>query len=159
VNRRITVLPVKAAPLASALAVMHAACFPEDPWDSDALARIIGLSGTFGCLAWRDEDPVGFVLARDLGGEVEILSLGVVPALRRQGFGRALLAAVAAEAGRRRSRSLVLEVAAENAPARRLYAGFGFGQVGLRPRYYHLAGRVADALILRRGIPDETAPE
>jgi [ribosomal protein S18]-alanine N-acetyltransferase len=137
------------------LAAMHRACFPEDPWDAAAFEQILALPGGFGHLAWQADRPVGFVLARDLGGEVEILSLGVVPESRRQGAGRALLEAVIAEAGRRRSCSVVLEVAAENASARRLYAAVGFAQAGRRPRYYRRTGGTADALILRRGITSE----
>jgi [ribosomal protein S18]-alanine N-acetyltransferase len=152
VSRHITAVPrVAAAPLAA----MHRACFPEDPWDAAALERVLALSGGFGHLAWQAGNPVGFILARDLGGEVEILSLGVMPAWRRQGVGRALLDAVIAEAGRRRSGSVVLEVAADNAAARRLYVALGFARVGRRPRYYGGTGDPGDALILRRGITGE----
>jgi ribosomal-protein-alanine N-acetyltransferase len=151
-TRHITAVPPGAA---VPLAALHRACFPEDPWDADALGQILALSGGFGHLAWQADSPAGFVLARDLGGEVEILSLGVVPQWRRQGIGRALLDAVIAEAGRRRSFSVVLEVAAGNETARRLYAAFGFVEVGRRPRYYTRTGGTADALILRYGIASE----
>jgi ribosomal-protein-alanine N-acetyltransferase len=134
------------------LSAMHRASFPEDPWDAAALERILALSGGFGYLAWQGDTPAGFILARDLCGEVEILSLGVLSAWRRQGIGRALIDAVIAEAERRRAGSLVLEVATENEAARRLYTAVGFVQVGRRPRYYRRASGRADALILRRGI-------
>jgi ribosomal-protein-alanine N-acetyltransferase len=135
-----------------ALAEMHRACFPEDPWDAESLGRILALAGAFGCLAWQGDTPAGFVLARDLGGEVEILSLGVLPQCRRRGIGRALLLSVVAEAERRLAGSLVLEVATENEAARQLYSAFGFIQVGRRPRYYRRSGGRADALILRCAI-------
>jgi ribosomal-protein-alanine N-acetyltransferase len=134
------------------LAALHAACFPEDPWDAEALGRILGLAGGFGYLAWVQGEPVGFVLARDLGDEIEILSLGVAPQQRRRGLGRRLLAAVFAAGARRGRSSIVLEVADNNAPARQLYAGFGFVPVGRRPHYYWVAGTGVDALILRAGI-------
>ncbi len=66
--------------------------------------------------------------------------MGVLPAWRRRGIGRALLDAVVAEAGARGIASIVLEVAADNEAARRLYAALGFVQVGRRPRYYRRAG-------------------
>jgi len=134
------------------LSAMHRACFPEDPWDAAALERILALAGGFGYLACRGDAPAGFILARDLGGEVEILSLGVLPRWRRRNIGRRLLDAVVAEAERRCASSLVLEVATENEAARGLYAAAGFVQVGRRPRYYRSTGGRADALILRRGI-------
>jgi ribosomal-protein-alanine N-acetyltransferase len=144
---------------AAALSAMHLAAFPEDPWDAVALERILALSGGFGYLAWQGDAPAGFILARDLGGEVEILSLGVLSAWRRQGIGRALLNSVVAEAKRRRAGSLVLEVAIENAAARLLYAACGFVQVGRRPRYYRRADGRADALILRRAVTGEPTGE
>jgi ribosomal-protein-alanine N-acetyltransferase len=148
------IAPIPAG-VAEPLSTMHSACFPEDPWDAEALERIVALSGGFGYLAWHGDTPAGFVLARDLGGEVEVLSLGVLREWRRRGIGRALVDSVVAEAERRRAGSLVLEVATENEAARLLYAAFGFVQVGRRPRYYRRTDGRADALILRRGISSE----
>lgn len=134
---------------AAPLSAMHMACFPEEPWDAAALARIMVLPGSFGFAAWEDDAPVGFLLARDLGDEVEILSVGALPEYRRQGIGAALLDAAAAEARRRQIASLVLEVAEDNGNARRLYAAQGYVQVGRRPRYYRRSTGTSDALILR----------
>ena len=142
---------------AAALAVMHRACFPEDPWDAAALNLILALSDSFGFWASADAAPAGFLLARDLGGEGEILSLGVLPALRRLGIGRALVDAAVAEAQRREIGSLVLEVAIDNAAARRLYKACGFAPVGRRARYYRRAAGLTDALILRRGVTVRSA--
>jgi ribosomal-protein-alanine N-acetyltransferase len=150
VSRTVAAIPAGAA---EPLSEMHRACFPEDPWDADALGRILALSGAFGRLVWEGDTPAGFVLARDLGGEVEILSLGVLGLWRRRGIGRALLLSVVAEAERRLAGSLVLEVANGNEAARRLYAAFGFVQVGRRLRYYPSRFGRADALILRCAIP------
>jgi ribosomal-protein-alanine N-acetyltransferase len=147
-----TVIAPVPAGAALPLSAMHLAAFPEDPWDAAALERILALAGGFAYLAWQGEVPAGFILARDLGGEVEILSLGVLPRRRRRGIGRALLDAVVAEAERRSAGSLVLEVATDNQAARGLYAAAGFVQVGRRPRYYRSTDGRADALILRRVI-------
>jgi [ribosomal protein S18]-alanine N-acetyltransferase len=156
---RITPIPNGAA---EPLALMHRDCFPDDPWDATSFARLLALHGVFGYLAWLDAaasddaptDDVlgGFILARDLGGEAEILTLGVLPRMRRLGVGRALLDAVMADAERRRLGSLVLEVAANNAAARLLYGATGFVRVGMRPRYYRRNHGAIDALILRRPI-------
>ena len=143
---------------AEPLAELHAACFPEDPWDAPALGRILALSGGFGFVAWQTDEPIGFALARDLGGEYEILSLGVLPDFRRGGIGRALLRAVIDEAVRHRVPSIVLEVAADNAPARRLYGNSGFVAVGHRPRYYRRSGETIDALILRFPVTSDQRP-
>jgi [ribosomal protein S18]-alanine N-acetyltransferase len=155
VTARITPLPPG---LAVPLAVMHRACFPEDPWDAPALDRILALSGVFGYLACEADAPTGFAVARDLGEEAEVLTVGVLPEARRHGVGRALLDAVLIETRRRGLESIVLEVAADNGAARRLYAGRGFRQVGRRPRYYRRPDSMVDALILRRSMASEAAP-
>lgn len=143
---------------AEPLSLMHAACFPDDPWDAVAIARLLAFDGVFGYLAWRDGNPAGFVIARNLGCEAEILSLGVLPEQRRGGVGRALLDRLRAEAVRRRIGSIVLEVAADNEAARRLYRAIGFNQVGARASYYRRGEGWIDALILRLPTEAEADP-
>jgi [ribosomal protein S18]-alanine N-acetyltransferase len=133
-------------------ALLHRACFPEDPWDTGAVAQVMGIPGFFGHIAWQEETPVGFALALNLCGEVEILSLGVLREHRRTGVGRALLQAVCLDAGERGARSVVLEVAINNVAARVLYAGHGFVIVGRRQNYYREAGCFIGGLILRREL-------
>lgn len=136
------------------LAELHAQCFPEEPWDAEAVARVLGLSGVAGFVAWQNDMPAGFALARDLGAECEILSLSVLPEFRRCGIGKALLHAIVGEACRRGLPSIVLEVAADNGAARGLYAGLGFIAVGNRPHYYRRGAETVNALILRRPVTD-----
>jgi [ribosomal protein S18]-alanine N-acetyltransferase len=116
------------------------------------MAQMMAMAGFFGFVAWEDGEPLGFVLALDLGGECEILALGVVPGRRRAGTGSALLAAVCEEVLSRGVHSVFLEVAADNAAARALYAVGGFVQIGRRPNYYRRPGGPVDALVLRRAI-------
>ena len=137
---------------AEAVSMLHGACFREDPWDAPAIVGIMGIPGFFGWIACEDEQPIGFVLALDLGEECEILSLGVSPERRRAGCASALLAAACADAKQRKARSVVLEVAADNRAARGLYATRGFVSVGNRPNYYRRGERCVDALILRLSL-------
>jgi [ribosomal protein S18]-alanine N-acetyltransferase len=132
--------------------MLHAACFPDDPWEPRAIARIIAIAGFFGRLAWEEDEPAGLALALDLGGECEILALGVDPGRRRGGIGSALLSAICEEATRRGGNRIFLEVAADNEAARALYAAHGFSQIGRRPHYYRRAAGPADALVLCRKI-------
>jgi tRNA threonylcarbamoyladenosine biosynthesis protein TsaB len=155
-RRRITTLPMTAA---VPLAMLHRVCFPDDPWDGEAMARILRLSGCFGRLAWEGGEPCGFVLARDLGDECEILSVGVEPTARGRGTGARLIAAAVAEARRREIPSVVLEVAADNVAAQRLYSSLGFTRVGHRPRYYRRASGMADALIMRLSLGNSSVSQ
>lgn len=146
---RIEPVPAGAA---APLARLHRLCFPEDPWDEADCGAILGMPGCFGFLARQGGVPVGFALALDLGGECEILSLGVVPGRRRRGAGTALLTATAEEARRRGARALVLEVAVDNKAAAALYAAHGFVAIGRRADYYRRGRRLVDALVLRLSL-------
>lgn len=151
----IAILPAGAFELDS-LAELHAACFP-DPWDAEALAAVLAMPGAFAFIAAKgdsagDGAAAGFVIARAIAGEAEILSLGVRPSERRRGLGRRLLARGSAEAALRGTGRLFLEVAADNLAARALYLGAGFAQIGRRANYYHRPGGGVAALVLARDI-------
>ena len=70
---------------------------------------------------------------------------------QRHGVGRALLDELLAAAGRRGIRRVMLEVAADNAPALKLYESYGFDVVGVRRGYYQPSN--TDALVMRRDRP------
>ncbi|MEQ9643668.1 MAG: GNAT family N-acetyltransferase [Alphaproteobacteria bacterium] len=124
------------------IAELHAACFAE-AWDTAAIARLLAMPGAYALLALRDNDPIGFVIARQAADELEIVSLGVRPDARRIGAADALMRVTLARAAG--AASCFLEVAESNAAARALYLKLGFAQAGRRPRYYG----DQDALVLR----------
>ncbi|HTI80860.1 MAG TPA: GNAT family N-acetyltransferase [Acetobacteraceae bacterium] len=129
-----------------ALAAIHAAAFPpNEVWGEDAISLQLALPGGFG---WLDERG-GMLLGRVTVDEAEVLTLAVAPHVRRQGIASLLMGAACKETLLRGGRSIFLEVAEGNVPARNLYARFGFIEVGRRPRYYP---NQADALVLRMNI-------
>jgi len=133
---------------AEALATVHAAAF-EAPWSAAEFAALLAAPGVVAL-----EAEGGFALVRALAGEAEMLTLAVAPELRRRGTGRTLLRAAMAAAGEAGAESLVLEAAADNAPALALYAQEGFTAVGRRRAYYARTGEpAADALVLRCVLP------
>jgi [ribosomal protein S18]-alanine N-acetyltransferase len=142
--------------MAGPVSALHSTCFPDDPWNSLAITQIMDITGFFGRIAWVDEMPAGFALALDLLKECEILSLGVLPARRREGVGSALLDSVCSEGRARGAERIVLEVAVDNSPAFALYTGRGFMPVGHRRNYYQHASRHGDALVLQRAFADLT---
>lgn len=125
----------------------------ESAWSEPALAGLLAGPGCFGLIALRDGDPAGFALARRAAGECELLSLGVLPAQRRLGIGRALLAAVCGRAAAAGARHVYLEVAADNWAARALYEAQGFQSSAWRKNYYRRPGQAAiDAAVLVRDL-------
>ncbi|MGF1608123.1 MAG: ribosomal protein S18-alanine N-acetyltransferase [Kiloniellales bacterium] len=140
-------------PEAVLLAALHAACFPQQPWDEAAMTGLLASPGSFALLALRGGQPLGFALGRVMADEAEILSLGVLPERRRQGAGRALAEALSGLAANLGARVLHLEVAADNAAAQALYRALGFEASGRRRRYYRDGpGPAVDALLLRRHL-------
>jgi ribosomal protein S18 acetylase RimI-like enzyme len=104
------------------------------------------------------------VLARIAGGEAEILTLAVAPHARGKGLGRALLQSAIARAETQGAHAVFLEVGSDNPHALTLYAGLGFGKVGMRKGYYASASGGTsgdtsgvsgggDALVLRLSLP------
>ncbi|HHW93338.1 MAG TPA: GNAT family N-acetyltransferase [Clostridiaceae bacterium] len=124
------------------------------PWGRDAIGGFIGcVPGVFvlcpsNHLGWSLGAPVGFVIARWLGDECEIMSIGVHPQFRRRGLGGMLMDAVKKTALAYGRTSLILEVREHNKAAHSLYVRSGLLEVGRRPRYYLDTG---EAAILMRG--------
>jgi ribosomal-protein-alanine N-acetyltransferase len=79
---------------------------------------------------------LGYLVAMPGVDEVHLLNITVAPAHQRQGWARFLLDALCLWSRGQRAQWLWLEVRASNAPARTLYEGYGFQQVGMRKGYY-----------------------
>ena len=138
-----THLLVAVAAQAEALGAIHAAAFATgEVWHAADFSQLLAMPGTSGFIDPRG----GLVLMRVAADEAEILTIGVVPALRRTGAGRSLLRAAVNRVAEQGASSVFLEVAEINAPARAFYASTGFDEVGRRPRYYADGG---DALVMR----------
>ncbi|MFV0473883.1 MAG: GNAT family N-acetyltransferase, partial [Pikeienuella sp.] len=132
------------------LARAHRAAFP--PEERGWSAAEIGALAANGRLIAREDDE-GFALISLAADEAELLTLAVAPALRRQGAGRALLAAAMAQAAAGGATTMFLEVAEDNEAAIALYRSAGFAPAGRRPRYYRRGAALVDALLLRVSIP------
>jgi len=91
---------------------------------------------------------VGFCAFWLVVDEIHINNVAVLPELRGQGIGSALMRRVFDEAHGLGARRATLEVRASNDGARRLYERLGFYVAGTRRDYY--TNPVEDALILWR---------
>lgn len=150
---------------ADALAIVHAGSF-DPAWSARDIETLLDAPGGFAWLARegparegaaREADqpgPIrGFLLARAIAGEAEILTLAVDPSHRRQGVARALIEASAVTAIAAGAQAMFLEVAADNPAAIGLYRSAGFEQLGSRRAYYaRPAAAAIDALVLRRTL-------
>jgi ribosomal-protein-alanine acetyltransferase len=92
-----------------------------------------------GELAWVIEiagEVAGFLVARAVVAEAEILNLSIDPVKRRAGNANALLQEGIAEFRRLHVRKIFLEVRESNTAAMHFYEKNGFVRNGLRPAYY-----------------------
>lgn len=122
---------------APACAALHAASFAHG-WSATDLEGLIADRGVIadGLFVGDATRPKGFVLSRAVIDEAEILTLALDPAVRGRGHARVLLERHLEALRRSGVARLHLEVDEANIPARRLYARFGFAQVGRREGYY-----------------------
>ncbi len=137
---------------AELLAAIHAEAF-DRPWSRADFAELLASPGVFGWLSLAGEAPLGFVLARAVADEAEILTLAVSPDRRRRGIGRSLIEAALFEARARGAARIWLEVAEDNVAALTLYRAAGFAPTGRRRGYYSRPAGAVDALVLSRETP------
>ncbi|QHC34936.1 ribosomal protein S18-alanine N-acetyltransferase [Komagataeibacter xylinus] len=137
---------------AALLARIHATAFtPVHRWDAQAMAALLAMPGVFVLFAQGEGIPpvAGFIMARALLDEAEILTFAVDPAWQGQGIGRDLLARCLNEAARAGAADMFLEVADDNVAALGLYHAAGFAVVGGRRKYYPDG---TDACVMKREI-------
>jgi len=137
---------------AEQLAALHAAAFRRG-WSAEEFERLLIERNVVADRAISGSRLAGFVISRIAADQAEILSIAVAAPHRRHGLARRLLDVHMRRLVAYGVTSLFLEVDERNVAARRLYAGFGFGEVGRRESYYaesnHNAGA---ALVLRRDL-------
>ena len=121
----------------------------SDPWSQRDFRECLAVGVPF-FVAEASGAVVGYVIAHYAVDEAEILNLGVMPAHRRRGVGRALVEAMLARLRQRGITAVFLEVRESNANAQQLYTALGFTRVGRRRNYYRLP--TEDAVILRAPI-------
>jgi ribosomal-protein-alanine N-acetyltransferase len=144
---------------------------PAQPRDSDAAAKLHAASFYRG---WPKEDiaayimdtdtptlvvcdqkrkVAGFAMLRLLGDDVELMTIAVDPKYRGKGVGAALMRACFEDLLMTPSKRMILEVAADNPAAIRLYEKLGFTKISERKGYYARAdGQPATALVMARSL-------
>lgn len=111
-------------------------------WDYNRVAR----GEMAGWTAEENDELVGFLVARRVGSDIEILNFGVRPEVRRCGIGGMLLRVALQWGEELHAQKALLEVRTSNFAALHFYERRGFQVVGRRPRYY--VSPIEDALLL-----------
>lgn len=136
-----------------ALLALNEAAFSSDwgeRWSDQDLRGALSLTGVTALLARQGAHALsGFMLARTVVDEAEILLVGVLPEERGSGIASALLDYFLAQAADIGLTKVFLEVREGNDPARALYKRMGFVQIGRRDQYYRAkSGKMSAAITL-----------
>ena len=145
----ITYKPLDAAH-AGAVATLESLVMGSDAWSEALVADELPRADRVWWAAYEGEALAGYAGGWIVDGQVQILKVGVDPAMRRRGISRELLAHVAADARDLGASRCSLEVRAGNVGAQELYAALGFRSLGVRPRYYSDG---EDAVIMEGPLP------
>jgi ribosomal-protein-alanine N-acetyltransferase len=95
----------------------------------------------------------GFAMLRILGDDVELMTIAVDRKYQGKGVGEALLKACFEDLMMTPARRMILEVAADNPSALRLYQKLGFDKINERKGYYARPdGLPATALVMARNL-------
>jgi RimJ/RimL family protein N-acetyltransferase len=92
----------------------------------------------------HDGAPIGRIVVNRPGAMLHIVDQAIVPALRSQGLGTAIMKALMNEAGQA-GLPVRLKVASSNDPSMRLYLRLGFVPIAVEPLYVEMEWRAADS--------------
>lgn len=105
-------------------------------WPESSVREVLEWKGILGLASEARGEVVGFLIARQVGDEAEVLNVAVAPENRRKGEGGALLKAAVVELLNRGASRVFLEVRESNAAGIAFYAKHSFSKVGRREGYY-----------------------
>ncbi|KQV07215.1 ribosomal protein S18-alanine N-acetyltransferase [Leifsonia sp. Root112D2] len=140
-----------------AIMLLESSIFASDAWSSETMRGELGNPHAYYLVAFEPENPdaiAGYagLLAPRGAPESDIQTIAVDENARRHGLGRALIGSLVGEARRRGAKEIFLEVRADNPGAQRLYAEFGFEELGVRRGYYQPDN--VDAIVMRLLVTD-----
>ncbi|AXH98213.1 ribosomal-protein-alanine N-acetyltransferase [Ornithinimicrobium avium] len=141
------------------MAELEARCFPHDGWSAQTFwaelaqrprrSYWVAVDGTAG-----EEELAGYAGLDVAGDLADVMTVAVDPGRRGTGLGARLLETLHARAVDAGAVAVLLEVRADNEPARALYSTRGYRVVRTRRGYYRSAGAASpvDALVMRKEL-------
>jgi [ribosomal protein S18]-alanine N-acetyltransferase len=140
----LSIRPIETRDLEFVMAI-QSTCLEIAQWTSRDYANVV--QGTMnGWVAEEKAEVAGFIVARRVASELEILNFAVRPDSRHRGIGASLLREALAWGATFQAEKAFLEVRASNLAALRFYEHNRFEVTGRRPRYY--SAPIEDALVL-----------
>jgi len=135
------------------LAELERSLFPDDAWSEQSWwSELAHRPRRRYAVVEADEDLAGYAGLDCAGDVADVMTIAVSPRHQGHGLGQRLLDWLLDQARDSGAEAVLLEVRADNEPARALYARNGFEQIHVRRGYYQPAG--VDALILRAHLTE-----
>jgi [ribosomal protein S18]-alanine N-acetyltransferase len=132
-----------------AILAIQAACPEIAQWTERDYERV-ARGEMAGWVGDEESSVVGFLVARRVVNEIEVLNFAVSPKARGRGMGAMLLRESLRWGTEFGAVQAILEVRASNGAALRFYERHNFQIVGRRARYYN--GPTEDALLLSANL-------
>lgn len=125
------------------------------PWSFDLFSRSLEKSNSL--LALHNNQVIGYIIANVVIDEIELEDIAIADLYQRHGVASMLVKRLIENAKAKRVRQILLEVAADNKSAHRLYEKFDFDYVGRRKNYYQdQDGAVQDAMLMACSLGSAT---
>jgi [ribosomal protein S18]-alanine N-acetyltransferase len=142
--------PMRLADLATVMQ-LEEELFAPDTWTASMYRDELARTDTRWYLVAEDGNAVvGYAGLIAYPDEAHVATIGVATARQGEGIGAQLLDTLLAEADRRGSPVVLLEVRADNEVAQGLYRRRGFAEIGRRRGYYQPSG--TDAVVMKREL-------
>lgn len=128
----------------------------EQVWSPEEMASLLQSPATSALVISQTEQPLGFIVSRQVVQETEILTICVLPEHRGRGIGSHLLQEFYRRAALDGIREIFLEVRESNDAAIILYQKNNFEIVGRRKGYYGGKGaKKQDAMVMKYSAQDQ----
>lgn len=118
-------------------------------WKRDFFETELNTGFSLFLVALMGEAIIGFAVAWDIPGEIQLQNIAVDKDYRREGCGTKLIESLCSLLEHKRPERILLELRISNLPALKFYRFLGFEKTGIRKNYY---GDGDDALLMEKVI-------
>tara|TARA_B110000967_G_C18761112_1_gene497895 strand:+ start:598 stop:1062 length:465 start_codon:yes stop_codon:yes gene_type:complete len=119
-------------------------------WKKESLIHLLKEGSGFGFVLSEGFTGIGYILARSLQSELEILSFGVLSSYRRMGFGSILFKEIEKFIIINKKSKLILEVNSNNKKAKNFYKSMGLDEIKVLSKYYKTDNGREDGLLMSK---------
>ncbi len=118
-------------------------------WKREFFQRELETDFSLFLVAEKDHEIIGFAIAWDVPGEIQLQNIAVDKNSRRKGTATRLMESIYRLLKDALPEKILLELKASNTPAGKFYRSLGFEKTGTRKNYY---GNGEDAILMEKKI-------